>query len=63
MPNKGSCNDEGAMVWFIPMPRAEAGKVIGETWYERTSPIIVMLTDEGSARRGARAALLGAKTW
>jgi len=56
-PSIGCMRAEGAMVWFMPIPRAETGRVIGETWYERISPTIVALIDEGSERRGARAAL------
>jgi hypothetical protein len=62
MPSNGAWRTEGAMVWFMPWPRAATGRVMGETWYMRMLATSVWLIAEGSASRGARAALLGPKT-
>lgn len=62
MPSNGAWRTEGAIVWFMPDPRAMTGRVMGETWYMRIFATSVMLIADGSARRGARAALLGPKT-
>lgn len=50
------------MVWFMPSPSADTGRVMGEIWYDRILAMSEVLIAEGSAKSGARASLLGAKT-